>query len=110
VTWQLLVAEGEGGGSPCVYLLIFLAADFCWLINFVFVGVGYIRAKRVMLVVPLMSSSVSILVLCCSCVSFITSNRNVREQRNHFLKGKNWKIPRFSDFHLENASPVLIPM
>jgi hypothetical protein len=33
--------------------------------------------KRMMLVVPVMSSSISILVLCCSCVSFIASNGNV---------------------------------
>jgi hypothetical protein len=32
-----------------------------------------------MLVGPVMSSSISILVLCCSCVSFIASNRNSNE-------------------------------
>jgi hypothetical protein len=34
---------------------------------------------RVMLVVPLLNSSISILVLHCSCVSSIASNRNVNE-------------------------------
>jgi hypothetical protein len=34
---------------------------------------------RVTLVGPVMSSSISILVLCCSCVSSIAANRNVNE-------------------------------
>jgi hypothetical protein len=34
---------------------------------------------RVMLVVLLLNSSISILVLCCSCFSFIASNRNVNK-------------------------------
>jgi hypothetical protein len=51
-------------------------------------------SKRVMLVVPVMSSSISILVLCCSCVSLIASNRNVNEficnsLWHHFLTHEN---------------------
>ncbi len=41
-------------------------------------------------------------LLWCSPDSYRTISR--------YFIGKNWKIPRFSDFHLENASPVLIPM
>ncbi len=40
---------------------------------------GILLKKRGMLVVPLLNSSISILVLCCLCVSFIALNRNVNE-------------------------------
>ncbi len=41
--------------------------------------------NRVMLVVPLLNSSMSILVLCYSCVSFIASNRNINEFKGNCL-------------------------
>jgi hypothetical protein len=58
--------------------------------------------RRVMLVVPVMSSSISILVLCCSCVSFIALIRNVS------CIGMEMPIRLFSNIKIHLIRPIFI--
>ncbi len=71
-------------------LYIWIRTHWFICVKFDFILYELIHVKWVMLVVPLLNSSISILVLCCSCVSFLASNGKYLASVRKFRYGFFW--------------------